>query len=216
MKFLKNIFKSLFTDKDPMKEYENNQKKIRESLTNLLFQHSKVIDKQDYLMDENEHIALDLEEAVKANEDELSLTLIAKLEQNKEELIFLDEQLKTLEINITELKETKKEIDLSKGRYKDLLDLHESKKIALNAKKEMLSQLNELNESRATLNSNNYLGQLKDQIHKANAEIALLQDETNTDNTISKLRRNRVKRDHLNKLNTLKHKLQNNEVVIVK
>ncbi len=44
----------------------------------------------------------------------------------------------------------------------------------------------------------------KDQIHRTNAEITLLQDETRSDDSINGLRRNRVKRDHLNKLQTLK------------
>lgn len=215
MKFIHKIFQ-FFKNNNPMDEYNSNQTKVRESLTNLIYQHSKMLDKQSSLIDENESLALDLEDSVKVNNDEISLKIIEKLEQNKEELIFLDQQLLELESNITELKNTKKEIDLSKGRYSDLLTIHESKRTALKAKKEILEQLNDLNTNREALSSKNYLAELKDQIHRTNAEITLLQDETKSDDSINGLRRNRVKRDHLNKLQTLKEKLNSNNVVIVK
>ncbi len=125
MKFINKIIQ-LF--KNPMDEYKTNQEKVKESLTNLIYQHSKMLDKQSALLDENESLGLDLKDSVTENTDELSLKIIERLEQNKEELNFLDQQLLELEDNIAELKNTKKEIDLSKGRYSDLLSIHESKR----------------------------------------------------------------------------------------
>lgn len=215
MKFIDKIIQ-LFKSKNPMDEYNTNQAKVRESLTNLIYQHSKMLDKQSVLLDENESLALDLEDSVKESTDELSLKIIERLEQNKEELNFLDQQLLELDTNIAELKKTKKEIDLSKGRYSDLLTIHESKRSALRAKKEILEQLNDLNSNREALSSKNYLTDLKDQIHRTNAEITLLQDETRSDDSINGLRKKRIKRDNLNKLQTLKEKFQSKNVIIVK
>lgn len=216
MKFFKSFLNFFTKENDPLAEYENNQIKVKESLTNLLFQHSKAVEKQGLILDENEQLALDLEDSIKASDDDLSLALIEKLELNKEELQFLDEQLIGLSTTISELKETKKDIDSSKGRYSDLLSIHESKKVALQAKKEMLGQLNELNESRASLNSSSYLTKLKDEIHKANAQISLIEDETNSSNKLQALRKKRLKNEHLNKLNILKQRVQTNSTVVVK
>lgn len=215
MNFLKNLFNSLFKTNDPMQEFDNNQTKVKDSLTNLIYQHSKMLDKQTILIDENELLAQDLEETVKENDDELSLQIIEKLEQNKEEIHFLSEQIQGLEENIIELKNTKKEIELSKGRYKDLLAINENKKNALNAKKEILAQINDLNSYKSSLNSESYLTQLKDQIHKTNAEITMLKDETVERDKIQQLRSNRVKKSHLEKLNQLKEKINDKEVIIV-
>ena len=80
----------------------------------------------------------------------------------------------------------------------------------------MLGQLNELNESRASLNSSSYLTKLKDEIHKANAQISLIEDETNSSNKLQALRKKRLKNEHLNKLNILKQRVQTNSTVVVK
>lgn len=214
MKFLKKLIE-IFKSKSPMDDFDNNQQRVRESLTNMIYQHSKMLDKQSYLLDENENLAIDLEESVKEESDDLSLKIIEKLEHNKEELNFIDNQILEFENSIQELKTTKKEIDLSKGRYSDLLSVHESKKAALSAKKEILEQLNDLNSNREALSSKGYLSELKDQIHKTNAEIILLKDETNSNDSINELRRNRVKRSHLNKLQSIKQKLNDKNVIVV-
>lgn len=216
MKFLKNLFHSLFSYHRPLDEFDRNQKKVRESLTHLIYQHSKMTEKQTQIIDENEMLALDLEESVKANHDDLSIQIIEKLEQNKEELHFINEQVKELEENISQLSSAKKEIESSRGRYKDLLSVHESKKTALQAKKEIHEQLNELNSDRQALNSKSYLAELKDQIHKTNAEISLLKDEAKEQDALKYFRQNRIKREHLNKLNMLKEKFQTQKAIIIK
>jgi len=215
----KNLFKNENSKEEihkAIREIDLKQVKLKDSLTNLIFQESKLKEKRQDLMDEAFEVSRDLEEALQKNLDELSLGLIEKVDLLKDEEKFLTSQINELSKSIIEIKESKKELEIGARRYKDTLVTFNSKEKALNAHKEIRESISSIKKELNFDSQENTLSKIKDKIHLLNAQMSQMESvDSDFDKAIKKLRQKRVKKSQLDRLNKLKAQLNINENIIV-
>ena len=197
MNFIEKI-KSFFKSEDlnlnkSLQNIDNQETKLNESLTNLIFQESKLKEKRKDLIFELEDIAIELDQSVKENDEEISLYLLEKTDQFKSDISFLDSQLISLQKDISDIQGTKSDLSLNKEKYKSLLISQSYKLESLRAKKEIKNQMDSAN--RISTNSSAPLNQLRDRILKTEAELKVI--DNNTHPLEQKLRNNKSMRSHL-------------------
>lgn len=197
---------------ESLQNIEEQEKKLTSSLTNLIFQGSKLKAKRKDLIFELEDIAIELDNAVSEDDEEISLYLLEKTDQLKSDIEFIDRELQSLESDITEIQKTKKDLSFNKEKYKNLLISHSYKLESLKAKRLIQSQIDTTN--LASNKIQDPLSQLKDEILKSEAELKVL---TNDINPIEvRLRNNKLNRTKLQykrQFEKLKKSKMTNEVI---
>jgi phage shock protein A len=203
--------------KKAMVELDQRHVKLKDALTSLYFQQARLTDKKELLQSENMDIGTDLEQAATENRDELAIHLIEKLDKNKEELLFLQQQLTEIENDIEVVLRNKKEMEIAATRYKEMLVTYDSRYKALQARKELKTQIGELRNSINSADQQDTLSKLKEKIHYLNAEMNLLNDGDNQlEKQLSDMRQGRLNQDKLKRLDLIKQKLQDRSAVVVK
>lgn len=216
--FLKEYFKRQDDKVDiqgAINELDKKHMKLQEALTTLYFQQSRLTQKKMDIESLNRDQAMDLQEAIKENKDELSLHLIEGIENSKEELEFLSAQLQEIDNDIALAMENKIELESSMKKYKEMLFTYDSRVKALNARKELKKDLGLLKQSIGNSSHEDTLGKLKDKIHLLNAELnvnSLGNDQVERE--LKNLRANRLQKRNLEKLNQLKRKYQSKDMII--
>ena len=204
--------KSLFRSDDinlqkSLLEIEKQESKLGDSLTNLIFQSSKLSEKRKSIIFELEDIAIELDQAIKENDEEISLYLLEKTDQLKTDVQFIDTELGSLNNDISDIQITKKDLSLNKEKYKNLLISHSYKLESLRAKKEIKNQINVVNQ--VSSNTENPLNMLKEKILRTEAELKVI--DNNAHPIEEKLKFNKAQRAQLKYKDQFKKLKESNE-----
>lgn len=201
-----------------IKEIELKQIKLKDTLTNLIFQELKLKDRRQELLKEALEIKQDLEDALQKDLDELSLNLIEKIDLINDEEKFLNAQIEELSQSILEIKGSKKELEIGAKRYKDTLITLDSKQKALNAHKAIKEDINSIKSELNLETGESALTKIKDKIHLLNAQMSQLEEsKSHFDHELKDLRKSRMRNNQVEKLKILKANLKlNKDIIIVK
>jgi phage shock protein A len=173
-----------------LQQIESQESKLSASLINLIFQNSKFSEKRKAIIVELEDIAIELNQAVREDDEEISVYLLQKTDQLKSEVSFIDTEIEILEKDINEIQATKNDLSLNKEKYKNLLITHSFKLESLRAKKEIKSQISDVN--LVSSNTENPLKRIKEKIMRTEAELKVI--EKNTHPIEEKLMNNKAQR----------------------
>lgn len=154
-----------------IRDYRDRQLKIKQNLTNLVFQKKRLESKMIESDQQLKELTMNMEKAVKAGKDELALKIIAKVEMTKEEVGFLKTQVDKLEVDIAEASRIEKELSVKIGESGEKLRLLGSRIEALKLRKELQEDLNSLGGSIRSLTSDTGIQKLKDQALRLEVEL---------------------------------------------
>lgn len=202
--------------KDATEGLEEQKFKLQDSLTKLYFNQSKLEDQRTRLQNEAEELSQDLELAVKAGRDALSVSLLEKIDDVKDQVIFIDNQLVQIEKDIEMAIASKKELNESSTKFRSSLETYQARKNILETKKQIKEQLGAIRNEIDSKSSGNTISKFADKIHMLNAQIKSLDIEEPVDKELHDLRKNKVNNQRLDQLEKLKRKFLSKDVVIVK
>lgn len=154
-----------------IRDYRDRQLKIRQSLTNLVFQKKRLESKLAESGQQLKELTMNMEKAAKLGKDDLALKIIAKMETTRDEAGFLNEQIGKLEVDIAEASNVEKELSVKIGESGEKLRLLGSRIEALKLRKELQEDLNSLSGSIKSLSTDNGIQRLKDQALKLEVEL---------------------------------------------
>lgn len=154
-----------------IRDYRDRQLKIRQSLTNLVFQKKRLENKLAESSHQLKELTMNMEKAAKLGKDDLALKIIAKMETTRDEAGFLNEQVGKLEADIAEASNVEKELSVKIGESGEKLRLLGSRIEALKLRRELQEDLNSLSGSIKSLSTDNGIQRLKDQALKLEVEL---------------------------------------------
>ena len=190
-----------------IRDYRDRQMKIRQNLTNLIFQKKRLEQKMQESGHQLKELTMNMERTVQAGKDELALKIIAKIETTKEEVGFLNQQVEKLEIDIAEASRIEKELGVKIGESGEKLRLLGSRIEALKLRKELQEDLNALGGSIRSLATDNGIQKLKDQALKLEVELETV-GGSDLDIELRKLEEENVNARHIEMLDEVKAKLK--------
>ena len=211
--FLSTIFKDQEQTIDDIDNDINEQKnKITNALTSLYFQQSKLAEKKALFESEAENLTLDLDLAIKNGRDDLSLHILEKIDSLKDQATFINQQLEQIISDIAVAEKSRNEIDESALKVKTSFESFKTRKSLLESQKLIKEQLGSINK----INGENFTSKLTEKLHQLNAEIKTLDNQNPLDSDLNQLRKESLNTTRKNRLEELKRKHFNQEVVIVR
>jgi phage shock protein A len=190
-----------------IRDYRDRQLKIRQNLTNLVFQKKRLEQKMNESGQELKELTMNMEKSVQAGKDELALKIISKIETTKEEVSFLKQQVDKLEVDIAEASRIEKELGVKIGESGEKLRLLGSRIEALKLRKELQEDLNALGGSIRSLSTDNGIQRLKDQALKLEVELENV-GGSDLDIELRKLEQENINARHIEMLDEVKAKLK--------
>ena len=190
-----------------IRDYRDRQLKIRQNLTNLVFQKKRLEQKMNESGQELKELTMNMEKSVQAGKDELALKIISKIENTKEEVSFLKQQVDKLEVDIAEASRIEKELGVKIGESGEKLRLLGSRIEALKLRKELQEDLNALGGSIRSLSTDNGIQRLKDQALKLEVELENV-GGSDLDIELRKLEQENINARHIEMLDKVKAKLK--------
>lgn len=190
-----------------IRDYRDRQFKIRQNLTNLVFQKKRLEQKMNESGQELKELTMNMEKSVQAGKDELALKIISKIEMTKEEVNFLKHQVNKLEVDIAEASRIEKELGVKIGESGEKLRLLGSRIEALKLRKELQHDLSALGGSIKSLSTDNGIQRLKDQALKLEVELENV-GGSDLDIELRNLEQENINARHIEMLDEVKVKLK--------
>ncbi len=176
--FITQLFSSGKIDiNKAMNEIDNQESTLKETLANLLFQQAKLKQKRSDELMKLEDIAIDLDQAIYENDEQLSLYLLEQTDVLKADVAFIDEELHSLADSICGLTESRSKLALNKNRYKNQLISQTHKLESLKSKKKINEQIQSV--SNFQMDAHTPLDELKLQVLKAQAQLDAQGEKSN-------------------------------------
>ena len=214
---IKKMISAMFSDKDldiqsiDSEIYEQKQK-ITGALTQLYFQQGKLEDKKNQLEVEAERLTEDLNLAVKNGRDDLSLQILEKIDLIKEQVEFINSQLIQIASDVELAEQSRKEIDNNSLKVKTSYESFQTRKSLLESQKLIKEQLSSISLNGQT----NFQDQLNEKLHSLNAQIKTLEGSSPLERDLSSLRKENLNNARAQRLEELKRKHFQSEVVLTK